>query len=88
MHDPYGTNPQPEMLRWSAKIDGKPKSGTVQAFNAREAAEAWAEQAGITRDECEVEVTAVGSETSETYTVECEVEVSYHAFRVHGDDEC
>jgi hypothetical protein len=86
MHDQYSTSQPPVLLRWSAKIDGKPKSGTVQAYNAREAAEAWAEQAGPARDECEVVVISEGSETPETFTVECEVEVSYHAFRVYKDE--
>lgn len=87
MHDPYGTIKSPETLLWSAKIDGKQMSGTVRACTASDAAEAWAEQAGITRDECEIEVTADGGGAPVTFTVECEVEVSYHAFKV-DEDEC
>ncbi len=60
------------LIRWSAKVDGQPQAGTVEAPSPRLAAQAWAEFIDLRDEECEIEVLAEGSDTPHWFTVEAE----------------
>lgn len=65
---------------WSAKINGVQQDGTVKARSTRRAAEAWAEHRNLPWDEeHEIEVLAEDDTIPRRFTIDVEVEVTYHA---------